>query len=248
MFAPDVPILTVELGAIPTETVEDLDETEIDEAVRGMSTEQLIQMSLGAYDPKNGFAAVVGTASFAVAGAAGETCALTKELGLKPLVMADGPAGLRLSRDYVMGEKGPEAVGGSSLESMQDFIPKPAKWLLSRLGGKKRGPEAEIRHQYTTAIPIGTALAQSWNPDFARQCGDIVGDEMERMNVDLWLAPALNIHRSIRCGRNFEYFSEDPLLSGVFATTTTASSASGPCARSISKASRSVSARLSRTP
>ena len=221
MFAPDVPILTVEPGAIPTETVEDLDETEIDEAVRGMSTEQLIQMSLGAYDPKNSFAAVVGTASFAVAGAAGETCALTKDLGLKPLVMADGPAGLRLSRDYVMGDKGPEAVGGSSLESMQDFIPKPAKWLLSRLGGKKRAPEAEIRHQYTTAIPIGTALAQSWNPDFARQCGDIVGDEMERMNVDLWLAPALNIHRSIRCGRNFEYFSEDPLLSGVFAAALT---------------------------
>jgi beta-glucosidase len=52
-------------------------------------------------------------------------------------------------------------------------------------------------------------------------CGDIVGDEMERMNVDLWLAPALNIHRDIRCGRNFEYFSEDPLLSGLFAAALT---------------------------
>ena len=221
MFAPDVPILTVDPGAIPTGTVEDTDRTEIDEAVRTMNTEQLIQMSLGAHDPKNGFAAVVGSAGFAVAGAAGETCGLTKELGLKPLVMADGPAGLRLSRDYVMGEKGPVPVGQSSLESMQDFMPKPAKWLISRLSGKKPDPKAEIRHQYATAIPIGTALAQSWNPDFARQCGDIVGDEMERMDVDLWLAPALNIHRNIRCGRNFEYFSEDPLLSGVFAAAIT---------------------------
>ena len=58
-------------------------------------------------------------------------------------------------------------------------------------------------------------------PDFAQMCGDIVGDEMERMHVDLWLAPALNIHRSIRCGRNFEYFSEDPLISGIFAAALT---------------------------
>ena len=221
MFAPEVPILTVDPGAIPTETVQDAGRFEIDEAVRGMSTEQLVQMSLGAHDPKNGFAAVIGSAGFAVAGAAGETCGLTKDLGLKPLVMADGPAGLRLSRDYVMGEKGPVPVGQSSLESMQDFMPKPARWLLSRLVRKKPDPRAEIRHQYATAIPIGTALAQSWNTDFARQCGDIVGDEMERMNVDLWLAPALNIHRSIRCGRNFEYFSEDPLLSGAFAAAIT---------------------------
>jgi beta-glucosidase len=52
-------------------------------------------------------------------------------------------------------------------------------------------------------------------------CGDIVGDEMERMNVDLWLAPALNIHRDIRCGRNYEYYSEDPLISGRFAAAVT---------------------------
>ncbi len=44
---------------------------------------------------------------------------------------------------------------------------------------------------------------------------------MERLNIDLWLAPALNIHRSIRCGRNFEYFSEDPLVSGIFAAELT---------------------------
>ena len=220
LFAPDVPILTVDPKKIPTEIVDYTDDTVIDDAVKQMSTEQLVQMELGAYNPRNRFAAVVGSAGFAVAGAAGETCKESERFGLRPLVMADGPAGLRLSKDYIMGEEGPVSVGQSSLESMEDFLPKPAQWLIGRLG-KKQKTDGDVLHQYATAIPIGTAIAQSWNTDFARMCGDIVGDEMERMNVDLWLAPALNIHRSIRCGRNFEYFSEDPLVSGLFAAAIT---------------------------
>lgn len=55
----------------------------------------------------------------------------------------------------------------------------------------------------------------------AEEFGKIVGEEMERFGVHLWLAPALNIHRSIRCGRNFEYFSEDPFVSGIFAGAVT---------------------------
>ena len=84
------------------------------------------------------------------------------------------------------------------------MLPKPAAWVLS-LFGPKAPKCAEVLHQYCTAIPIGTAIAQSWDLDFARLCGDIVGDEMERFGVDLWLAPAMNIHRDIRCGRTFEY-------------------------------------------
>ena len=56
---------------------------------------------------------------------------------------------------------------------------------------------------------------------FAKSFGDIVGSEMEMMGIHLWLAPALNIHRSILCGRNFEYYSEDPLVSGKFAAAIT---------------------------
>ena len=80
---------------------------------------------------------------------------------------------------------------------------------------------AEIREQYATAIPIGTALAQSWNPALAEQLGDVVGAEMERFGIHLWLAPAFNLHRSVLCGRNFEYLSEDPLLAGRIAAAIT---------------------------
>ena len=80
---------------------------------------------------------------------------------------------------------------------------------------------AQIKDQYCTAIPIGTAIAQTWNLEYAKTCGDVVGAEMERFGINLWLAPALNIHRSALCGRNFEYYSEDPLISGLFAAAIT---------------------------
>jgi beta-glucosidase len=92
---------------------------------------------------------------------------------------------------------------------------------MKLMGNKKVPADARIQDQYCTAIPIGTALAQSWNLEFAKACGDIVGAEMERFGVHLWLAPALNIHRSILCGRNFEYFSEDPYISGKMAAALT---------------------------
>ncbi len=220
MFLPDVPILEIDANSIPRKETEYCFKTEIDPDVRELSTDQVILLNVGAFEQKAGIAGVIGNASLSVAGAAGETSTVSRELGLEPLVMADGPAGLRLSRDYIMEEKGPKALGGSIPETMLDYLPKPLHWVLSKRD-KRPKKEEEILHHYTTAIPIGTAIAQTWNPDFARMCGDIVGDEMERTKVSLWLAPALNIHRDIRCGRNFEYFSEDPLISGVFAAALT---------------------------
>jgi beta-glucosidase len=96
----------------------------------------------------------------------------------------------------------------------------PARLFL-KLKMKKPKRADRIEYQYCTAIPIGTALAQSWDVGFARRCGEIVGEEMRRFGVRVWLAPAMNIHRDIRCGRNFEYFSEDPLLSGEMAAAIT---------------------------
>ena len=220
MFPPDVPILTADPAAIPQLPLAQPAEQEIDPLTERMSVDNLISLSLGAYDPKGGIAAVIGDAGISVAGAAGETAAVSRDFGLPTLVMADGPAGLRLCRDYALRDGKPVGLDSRLPGGMNELLPKPIAWVLELLGPS--APLcAEVLHQYCTAIPIGTAVAQSWDLDFARLCGDIVGDEMERFNVDLWLAPALNIHRDIRCGRNFEYYSEDPLLSGLMAAAVT---------------------------
>lgn len=204
---------------IITETVAYDRACEIDGFVKNLSDEELAYVNIGAFNPKGGMLSVIGNASMSVAGAAGESTNVLKEKGFPVMVMADGPAGLRLSQKYFEDEKGVHSFGPSMPETILEFMPKPVVWFMRRPTRVPKG--TEIKKQYATAIPIGTAIAQSWNLDFARDCGDIVGTEMEYFNIQLWLAPALNIHRSILCGRNFEYYSEDPVLSGKFAAAIT---------------------------
>jgi len=187
---------TLKTSSIKQETIDYDKKYEISEEVKALSNEEKAKLVIGAY--KDGNESVIGNASITAAGAAGETARVAD---LKPVVMADGPAGLRLSKDYYIDESGAHGIGG--------------------FGQTKPPKDVEILHQYTTAIPIGTAIAQSWNRQFAELCGDIVGSEMEIFKIQLWLAPALNIHRSILCGRNFEYYSEDPFISGAFASSIT---------------------------
>ena len=66
----------------------------------------------------------------------------------------------------------------------------------------------------TTAWPCATLLACTWNPDLVRKVGAAGAAEVKENNIGIWLTPAMNIHRSPLCGRNFEYYSEDPLISG----------------------------------
>ena len=214
----NVPVLVLSADAFETESVSYDCAYEIDEAVKGLTDEQLVYANIGEF---SGSLSIIGEASKQVAGAAGEST--SKAPGIPAMVMADGPAGLRLSRRFYRDEKGAHTVGQGGLpESILEYLPGIAQWALRTFSGKDKAPKsALVQFQYATAIPIGTALAQSWNLELAKACGDIVGDEMERFGVHLWLAPALNIHRSIRCGRNFEYFSEDPLMSGLMAAAIT---------------------------
>jgi beta-glucosidase len=81
--------------------------------------------------------------------------------------------------------------------------------------------DGQTYYQYATAWPIGTMLAQTWNADLLQRVGEAIGTEMAEFGATIWLAPGMNIHRDPLNGRNFEYFSEDPLLSGISASAET---------------------------
>ena len=209
--------IQISAGSFETETVDYDIETAVDPVMAELTDEELACMNIGSFDPKGGMVSMIGSAATTVAGAAGETAHIH---GLPVLVMADGPAGLRLSREYWEDEKGAHPVDTAMPETVLEFLSPMQRRVMKLLGSGKK-PGGPVQEQYCTAIPIGTAIAQSWNTALAEQFGDIVGDEMERFGIHLWLAPALNIHRDIRCGRNFEYFSEDPLISGKMAAAIT---------------------------
>lgn len=188
----------------------------LEDFVAGLTDEQLAFLCVGNYIDSDDMMEVIGNASTLVAGAAGETTSRLQELGLPALVMADGPAGLRLSAQYSIVDGKPR--GGSSFngDMLLVYTPEERAAMAGTMGGAAPA-EGETYYQYCVAIPIGTAIAQSWNDQLAIDCGDLVGREMEQFGVHSWLAPALNIMRSPLCGRNFEYYSEDPLISGRMA-------------------------------
>ena len=217
-----VPSLSLAASDIPADTVSYERAEEIDPEIKELSPEELAYLNVGAFNPKAGALSVIGNAASDVAGAAGETTVLLKEKGIPALIMSDGPAGLRLAKEFYRDEKGAHGLGTSMVpESFLPLLPAPARFIMGLIGGGKPKKGQKVEYQYATAIPIGTAIAQSFNLELAEDYGSIVGSEMERFGVHLWLAPALNIHRDIRCGRNFEYYSEDPLISGKIAAAIT---------------------------
>ena len=217
-----IPVINISAKDIKEETVSYEADYPIDEKIKTLSDEQLALASVGIFS-KKGVWGVVGNAGLHVCGVAGESTPPLGDVDFKPLIMPDGPAGLRLDPRFYRDEKGLHSLTSSKIPRyVLDFLPAIVRFFVKKnLQNRKAPRDAREENQYCTAIPIGTAIAQSWNTDLARLYGDIVGTEMEIFKVNTWLAPALNIHRSILCGRNFEYFSEDPLISGKMAAAIT---------------------------
>ena len=181
----------------------------VEELTAQLSIEELAEFCVGTLRADSG--EIVGNASYTVPGAAGDTSSVCKESrGIKNMILADGPAGLRLQPHFKTKKDGTLLPGGEVIgDAYTPFDPDLDE------------NEIDNYYQYCTAIPIGWALAQSWNTELVEKAGDMVGSEMEQFHVDLWLAPAMNIHRNPLCGRNFEYYSEDPLVSGKTAAAMT---------------------------
>lgn len=174
--------------------------------VQDLDTEDLIRLSAG--DPAKGQGGELGAAGVTVPGSAGETHDCLKEQGVAAIVLADGPAGLRLNQSYLV----------------QDGKIIPPPFLACLEGGlfyiEEEQPGTRY-YQFCTAIPVGTLLAQTWDTALIEEVGAMIGGEMELFGVTLWLAPGMCIHRNPLCGRNFEYYSEDPYLTGKMAAAMT---------------------------
>lgn len=148
---------------------------------------------------------------FVLPGAVGNTTSKLWDKGLANIAFCDGPAGIRLLKTSGINKKGKIKAFDSTLSSYE-FLPKIVNKIMNA-NPKKYRPI----YQFTTSFPVANALAQTWNKELMNRVGKAIQKEMEEYGCTYWLAPAINIQLNPLCGRNFEYFSEEPILAGKLA-------------------------------
>ena len=152
---------------------------------------------------------------FELPGSVGNTTSKFWDKGLANVTLCDGPAGLRIQKRSTVSKNGSVKAVDAAL-SIFDAFPDFVKKIMN--GDPTKEP---VIYQYTTAFPVSHALAQTWNAALMYEVGDAIHKEMKEYGCTYWLAPAVNIHRNPLCGRNFEYYSEDPFLTGAMASAIT---------------------------
>ncbi len=147
-----------------------------------------------------------------IPGAAGETsCKFTEKYGIPAISMTDGPAGIRLRKNYDVDRESGLIWGDGFLSAVRGGL----------FATDHHRTNIDTYYMYATAIPVGTLIAQTWDPELVVELGKLIGEEMEEFHVAWWLAPGMCIHRNPLCGRNFEYYSEDPFITGTMAAAMT---------------------------
>ncbi|MCW3807742.1 glycoside hydrolase family 3 N-terminal domain-containing protein [Plebeiibacterium marinum] len=173
-------VLGVCMGAFSQQKVlPQLGKDPVKDIIAAMTLDEKLDIIRGTgmkFTTPNAQGTVAGNIGGKVPGAAGSSHAISR-LGIPAIILADGPAGLRID------------------------------------SARFEDPDC----YYATAFPIATALASTWNTELVNQVGKAMGNEVLEYGVDVLLAPGMNMHRNPLGGRNFEYYSEDPLISGKMA-------------------------------
>nr|WP_155949987.1 glycoside hydrolase family 3 C-terminal domain-containing protein [Prevotella sp. P6B4] len=142
--------------------------------------------------------------------------AMTLEEKAKLLV---GGANNFFSDNAVVGGEADLVAGAAGTSPAIPRLGIPATVLTDGPAGVRIDPtrKGTTKTYYATAFPIGSCLASTWNTDLVNKVGQAIGNETKEYRCDVILGPGMNLHRNPLCGRNFEYYSEDPLLTGKIA-------------------------------
>lgn len=210
---PNVPRITVDASEIipadyTTDGPEPCTDPWVQRFLNGLTEKEMTEIVVGA-------GMFGGNHRFNLPGSVGNTTSKFWDRGLANVTLCDGPAGLRIQKRSTVSPKGkvkPVDAAMSIFDSFPDFVKKFMH------GDPTKEP---VLYQYTTAFPVTHAMAQTWNTELLHDMGTAIFREMKEYGCTYWLAPAVNIHRNPLCGRNFEYFSEDPFLTGELAASLT---------------------------